>query len=119
MATSLLDNKIIDRFDTENLIIGEDLWYANNQSFEDILDAYFIENKRLDKSDRPVEVEAKESNDPECFVSYKKGCGKWINTAKGCPFSSASGLISDNMTINERRVIELWKKMVNLYNASI
>jgi hypothetical protein len=63
--------------------------------------------------------EAKLENTPQTIVSYKEGCGKWLNTAKGCPFSNAAGLVSEDMTPNERSVIELWDKMVPVYSAVV
>lgn len=51
------------------------------------------------------------------IVNYVKGCGKWIDTKKGCPFSSAGGLLGDAMTVNENRIIALWRKMAGLYSS--
>ena len=70
----------------------------------------------------PVEVygmcqEAKEEGDLRSIVSTNKGCGRWIHTMKGCPFSNADGLLADEMTVNELRVVALWRKMVALYYA--
>lgn len=73
----------------------------------------------LNAQREPVFVEAKESDELCCLVSYKKGCGKWLDTLKGCPFSSAAGLATIAMTANENRIIELWKKMCSLYKALI
>lgn len=62
--------------------------------------------------------EAKETDEPTSIVSYKNGCGRWIDRLKGCPFSNAAGLASDDMTVNEHRIIETWKRLVPLYNAT-
>lgn len=61
--------------------------------------------------------EAKDAEDPSAVVSYAKGCGKWIDTMRGCPFSNADGLILDRMTVNEMRIVQLWRKMVALFGA--
>lgn len=66
---------------------------------------------------QPLCSEAKESESVVCLASYRKGCGKWIDTLKGCPFSNAAGLASTEMTVNENRIIELWKKMCSMYSA--
>lgn len=63
-------------------------------------------------------VEAKDVDDVSSIVSYKKGCGRWINTLKGCPFSNAAGLALAEMTPNENRIISMWKQMVPLYDAT-
>lgn len=70
----------------------------------------------------PVEVknltsDAKEAADLISIVTTNKGCGRWIDTMKGCPFSNAEGLLADDMTVNELRVIGLWRKMVALYST--
>lgn len=61
--------------------------------------------------------EAKDEEDLRSIVNYGKGCGRWIDSMKGCPFSNASRLLTDSMQPNELRVIEMWRKMVPLYNA--
>lgn len=61
--------------------------------------------------------EAKFTTESECIVGTDKGCGRWIDTMKGCPFSNADGLLVDDMTVNELRIMNLWRKMVALYSA--
>jgi hypothetical protein len=61
--------------------------------------------------------EAKEATNPGTFVSIRKGVGTWIDTKKGCPFSSAASVMAEDITVNELRIVELWRKMVSLYNA--
>jgi len=61
--------------------------------------------------------QAKVEQEPYSIIDYSKGCGKWIHTMRGCPFSSAGGLLEEIMTINEHRIINLWKKMVCLYSS--
>jgi hypothetical protein len=51
------------------------------------------------------------------IVNYSKGCGKWIDKMKGCPFASASGMVANEMTLSETRVIDLWRKMSPIYGA--
>jgi len=62
--------------------------------------------------------EAKESEDPASIVTTTKGCGRWIDTLKVCPFSHTEAILCDDMTINERRIVELWRKMVPLYDVA-
>lgn len=62
--------------------------------------------------------DAKESIELRKITDYSKGCGIWINTLKGCPFSSVSELMANEMTINEYRIMNLWKKMLALYKAT-
>ena len=68
-------------------------------------------------SDDKICVDAKLCQDVHPLVTYHKGCGKWIDRSKGCPFSSAGGLVTPDLTVNETRIIELWKKMVPLYQV--
>lgn len=63
-------------------------------------------------------VEANEVNLLSSIVSYKKGCGRWINKLRGCPFSNAAGLASIEMTQNEHHIINMWKQMTSLYEAT-
>jgi hypothetical protein len=63
--------------------------------------------------------EAREEPELRPIVSYRKGCGKWIDSMKGCPFSNASEFISEAMEPNELRIIEMWRKMVPLYSTAL
>lgn len=116
MAIDTLESKVLNRMNTEDLMVDDHLWFMRNQDTGKLINDYFIEDWKPQKGESFC-VEAKENKEPACLISYKKGCGRWINKAKGCPFSSAGGLFADEMTMNEYRVIELWKKMVSLYNA--
>jgi hypothetical protein len=119
MATSAFDQKFLDRLKENKLWVNEEMWFLDEQNVADLINAFYLEDKRLESTEERLYVEAKESNEPSCLTSYKKGCGRWIDSAKGCPFSSAGGLITEEMTVNENRVIELWKNMVPLYNAVV
>tara|TARA_Y100000034_G_C6853587_1_gene387546 strand:- start:725 stop:1441 length:717 start_codon:yes stop_codon:yes gene_type:complete len=110
IVAETFDPKIItDTFDKR-------VWFLEKPNTEEMMNAYVLDGMKLPDSE-PICVEAKESDEPSCLVSYKKGCGKWIDTLKGCPFSNAAGLALTTMTINENRVIELWKKMCPLYSV--
>lgn len=82
-----------------------------------MIDRHCLEDSVLPNS--MLFPEAKDSVELIELISFEKGCGRWINTAKGCPFSSAGGLVSTEMTVNEARIIELWKRMVPLYNTVV
>ncbi len=60
---------------------------------------------------------AKDCEEITDLVSIDKGVGRWLPTARGCPFSSAGGLYSESITINESKVLDLWRKSVPLYQA--
>lgn len=123
MLTEPLDEfllGLLNRDDYE-LAIGEDVWFSNRltlKQVEEIWNNYgLVGGPGVKTLEEKLCFEAKESEDGSCLVSFKKGCGKWIDSKKGCPFSSAAGMVADVMTVNELRVIELWKKMVPLYSA--
>ena len=94
---------------------SESLLVLDGEKAKEIIDNFILNDLIL--SSNSLVFEAKETPHLAEIVSYKKGCGKWINTSVGCPFSNAAGLISTDMTANERKVIELWKKLVRLYNV--
>jgi len=100
-------------------IINEDTWFLKNPRPSDILNGYMLKDDDFSTSDEILCYDAKTTEDIKPLVSYTKGCGKWIDTLKGCPFSNAAGLVSDNMTVNENRIIELWQKMASLYSAVV
>lgn len=109
-----IDTKVVT-----NRVINEDAWFFQNPRPDDLLNGYMLEDDRLELSDNTICFDANATEDIKPLVSYAKGCGKWIDTLKGCPFSNAAGLVSDNMTVNENRIIELWQKMVSLYSAVV
>lgn len=111
IVTETLDPKI-----TEDTTFDVNAWFIRNESIDEIINDYVLDEKESPTGES-ICVEAKECEDTSCLVSYKKGCGRWIDTSKGCPFSNAAGLALTTMTINEHRVIELWKKMCPLYSA--
>lgn len=117
MVLEPFDHKFLNRLNSSKAIIDENVWFLNDINAAELLDRYVLEDLELNTTTDKICFEAKETDLPVVLVSYKKGCGRWIDTAKGCPFSSAGGLITNDMTSNEVRVNELWQKMVPLYNA--
>lgn len=117
MAVDVFDKKLLDFLNNINFCNNEDVLFLNNKNIEDTFNEYFIENKLPPICHEKICTDAKYTEEPSSLVCYKKGCGRWIDTAKGCPFSSAGGLVASEMTANETRIIELWKKMVPLYHA--
>ena len=116
LATETLCPKITETFNSKKEIFDEHVWFLKNPNVSDMMNKYVLENSEL-KASSTICFEAKEADETRCLISYKKGCGKWIDTLRGCPFSNAAGLALTAMTVNENRVIELWKKMCPLYSA--
>lgn len=114
-------NKKILSFFQKNIIYKEEKIYFINENNlkEKINDFYINESKLWHEEKESYCLEAKENEDSWPLISFEKGCGRWINTAKGCPFSNAAGLVSPDMNVNEKKIIDLWKKMVPLYQATI
>lgn len=53
------------------------------------------------------------------FVSYRKGCGlfvesQWIDTTE-CPFSWADRFMTHSANANEVRILKLWKQLSSTY----
>lgn len=93
------------------------LWVpkATAEVVKGLVDDYMLSD--LDLSEVHFVQEAKEADLAVTFASIYKGCGTWIDTKKGCPFSSAASVMAEDITVNELRIVELWRKMVSLYNA--
>jgi|688.fasta_scaffold08426_11 hypothetical protein len=119
MAVDALNNNWIKKLEKNIFWLDDCALYLKDQQIEDLINNYYLEDKLTERCSEKLCVDAKFSNDVQPFVNYKKGCGRWIDTAIGCPFSSAGGLINSELTANETRVIELWKKMVPLYQAVV
>jgi hypothetical protein len=65
-------------------------------------------------------IEAKSTN-VATFCTYRNGCGNfvmsdWINSLVP-PFDKSEIFKKDDMTINEARVLEIWKKGLSIYSA--
>ena len=99
-------------------LFDEKVWFLQRVNIDERIDSHVLEGVNI-KQTNSVCVEAKECDEPACLVSLKKGCGKWIDTSKGCPFSNAAGLALETMTINEHRIIDLWKKLCPLYSVLV
>ncbi len=119
MAIESLDSKVLDLLNKSDRIINDNLWFFKNVNATELINNYCLNDEQISKTFENICFEAKDTNEIASLITYKKGCGRWIDTAKGCPFSSAGGLISADMTVNENRVIEMWQKLVPLYNAVV
>lgn len=120
MAIDVLDQKFLDFVNNNDSWSNGNIWYMKNQKIDDIIQSYYVDNwTNPPELQEDLFMEAKDAMNLCSFVSCKKGCGRWIDTSKGCPFSSAGGLISEDMTVNETRINNLWKKMVPLYNSVV
>ena len=119
MAIDVLDKKLLDQFNSENEIFDKDIWFLKDPNIPDILNSYVLGEKEIQIQEKSLYSEVKETEDIRPLMSYKKGCGKWIDTLKGCPFSNAQGLITAEMTASENRIVELWKKMCALYSVVV
>ena len=106
------------KFD-KDFIVNENIIYSEDRKkLQEYLNDIQLENKEINDPNCIFCPEASETNDASTLVSYKKGCGRWINKLKGCPFSNAAGLATEEMTMNEWRIVEMWKRMTNLYSAT-
>ena len=119
MAIDIFDQKILDLINSNDMFVDSDnnTLFLRNQDIDEVMNQMWLEDKQPFATE--FCVEAKETEEAYPLVSYKKGCGKWIDKSKGCPFSSAAGLTTPTMTVNENRVVELWKKMCSLYSAVV
>lgn len=117
MAIDVLNNQIIKKFENKKVWKDECALYLNDQNVEELINKYYLEDYDLEPSEDKICFDAKLCQELYPLVTYRKGCGKWIDKSKGCPFSSAAGLITSEVTANETRIIELWKKMVPLYQV--
>lgn len=123
MALDVLSPKVLNILNNKKAWIDEDVWFLQSSNIPEMINNHFFEENFLHNyTEDEAEIgglcpEANQTNLPSPLVTYRKGCGKWIDTLKGCPFSNAAGLASKAMTANENRIIELWKKMCSLYSA--
>ena len=115
MVMEPLSKEIISIF-KEGSHLEENVWLLRGKQIKEHFNRYAIE-KELIRKPQTLCPEAKERNESSCLLSYKKGCGKWIDTLKGCPLSNAAGLASTDMTLNEIKIIEMWKRMCSLYST--
>lgn len=126
-AIEILDQNMLEEMNSKKIWINGDVMFMrfNNYTVSDLLNNYLLQEDILanftegDIGQGALCMEAKETRKVSSIVSYRNGCGKWIDTSKGCPLSSAAGLALTTMTVNENRIIELWKKMCTLYSATV
>lgn len=119
MAVDVFDQKLLTLLNQERQIIDNDVWFLKEPNMDALMNAYLIDGKFDVVKENSLCVEAKDTEEIHPVVSYRKGCGKWIDTLKGCPFSNANGLMTASMTSNENRVFDLWKRMCNLYSVVV
>lgn len=117
MSLKTLDSKLVGYFSYEKPIFASNAVFLKNSDVDEILNDVLLDAKTLEINE--FCHEAKETETLSSIVSYQKGCGKWIHKLKGCPFSNAAGLVTSDMTVNEIRIIDLWKRMCQLYKRSL
>jgi hypothetical protein len=124
LLTESLDTDKLNEFIEKNKCIqSEDgkVWFIPNyQSVLDLIDDYFLKDTENIPSVPHLCVDAQ--SDPNPIVTFDKGCGrfvtaKWIDKKKGCPFGKALRFQTDSLTVNEKRILDLWKKLAPLYKA--
>tara|TARA_Y100000034_G_scaffold117749_1_gene157565 strand:- start:14526 stop:15227 length:702 start_codon:yes stop_codon:yes gene_type:complete len=101
---------------------NEKIWFIPDAQFIlDSIDNYFLRDatsNMLPCSWLCVDAQSH----PNPLVTFEKGCGRfvtarWIDKNKGCPFGKAGRFQKDSLTVNEKRIIDLWKKLAPLYKA--
>lgn len=116
MFVDTLDPKLLSVLNLP--FLEESVWYLPQPNIAKMMNEHSL-NKTICPEPNFWCREANQTEELTSLVTCRKGCGKWLNTLKGCPFSSAAGLASETMTANENRIIELWKKMCSLYSALV
>lgn len=119
MAIDVLDSNFLKCLNESKSWNDRGVWYLNKCNLDSLIEDFYLGDWNGPENINPLWVEANQSKQLCCLTSCKKGCGRWIDTSKGCPFSSANGLISDDMTVNELRINDLWRKMVPLFNSVV
>jgi len=119
MAIDVFDEKLLEQLNSSSQIFDNDVWFLKQPNIPDLMNSYLLDGNTIEIKEKILCSEAKESEDIRSLVSYHKGCGKWIHTLKGCPFSNANGLMTIDMTSCENRIVELWKKMCTLYSVVV
>lgn len=125
ILTESIDVDNLNEFLEKNKAIqSEDkkVWFIPDSQFIlDSIDDYYLRNITSSMLSCPwLCVDAQ--SPPNSLVSFNKGCGrfvtaKWIDKNKGCPFGKASRFQTDSLTVNEKRILDLWKKLAPLYKA--
>lgn len=119
MAIDVLDQNLLEKLNSDSNIFDNDVWFLKQPNISDMMNTFLLKQIPIETQEKSLCEEAKESQNVRSLVSYKKGCGKWIDKLKGCPFSNANGLMIADMTSCENRIIDLWKRMCTLYSVVI
>lgn len=124
LTESLDANKLNEFLQKNKAIQSEDekVWFIPDSQFIlDSIDNYYLRNTALNMPFcEGLCVDAQSHPNP--LVSFNKGLGrfvtaKWIDKNKGCPFGKANRFQTDSLTVNEKRILNLWKKLAPLYRA--
>jgi len=123
--TESLDTDNLNHLLEKNKCIQSDnkkVWFLPDSQFiSKLIDDYYL-------SDNSPELPCcswlcgDTQSSPNPLVTFEKSCGrfvtsKWIDKNKGCPFGKANRFQTDSLTVNEKRILDLWKKLTPLYKA--
>jgi hypothetical protein len=117
MAIDTLDESLLQRMEKEDKIFDSDAWFLKNYNLTELMDDYMLEGTGINIEENVLCSDVKTAENPRALVSCRKGCGKWIDTLKGCPFSNVNGLTTTEMNASENRVFDLWRQMCYLYSV--
>lgn len=124
MLTDQLNTNSLNDLLNENKSIQSEngkVWFITDPFYVlNAIDKYFLEKLDLLPSETWICSNAQSTTNS--LVCYEKGCGrfvtsKWIDKIKGCPFGKASRFKTDSLSVNEKRILDLWKKLAPLYKA--
>ena len=106
--------------------VGDKAWFFSDFSpkdFENIFDLYAVgKTDLLEDYDIEERLVIGTRDNAGFFVSVEDGVGRfntrtWIDKNKGCPFGKAFRFYKDEMSVNEKKVLELWGQMAPLFGT--
>ena len=100
--------------------VGASFSYKNNAEYNAEI---FCDTMAIRKLWTTANVGEAKSEDIVTFCSYKNGCGNfvmsdWINSVVP-PFDKTDSFDVDGMSINEQKILELWRKVSTVYSAIV
>jgi hypothetical protein len=117
MVIDTLEADMIRAMEKQDEIFDSEAWFLKNYNLTSLMNEYMLEGTGVNVEQNVLCSEVKTAENPRALVSCTKGCGKWIHTLKGCPFSNVNGLMTTEMNVSEKRVFDLWRQMCYLYSV--
>lgn len=121
-AIRKFSEKLIHQFQSNDFIRSDSIWYFNNHSFEMIAEAINKNKEDCEEREEFAQECSVQNKFSPSFSYFNSQCARfdfddWVKKYSVPPFAYAHKFKSIKMTVNQNKILDLWKRVTNLYES--